>query len=118
MSAYALYQLSNQYVELDGLIDATTKFLADGVTLNPLPAYILNATGTFTVKDSTGAPVTGGGPITMTYVAGSNGNYRGLLTSAFNPAAGGGYVIVLDLTAAGGFVGHWELPATVLVRKV
>jgi hypothetical protein len=114
---YTLTQLNNQYVELDGLIDGTTKYLADGVTLNPNPTYLNNAAGTFTVKDSTGTAVTNGGPITMTYVAGSNGTYRGLLTSAFNPPASGGYTIVIDLAATGGFIGHWELPATVLTRK-
>jgi hypothetical protein len=114
---YTLTQLNNQYVELDGMLDGTTKYLGDGVTLNPNPTYINNATGTFNVNDPTGALVANGGPITLNYIAGSNGDYRGLLTNAFNPATlGQGYTIKVDLTAPGGFVGHWELPAQVKAR--
>jgi hypothetical protein len=120
---YVLTQLNNQYVELDGMIDGTTKFLGDGVTLNPNPTFINNGTGTAQVKDPTNALVVigaaGATSVSATYVAGSNGDYRFLITSAFNPSTfGQGYTIVVDLTAPGGFVGHWELPAQVNVRKI
>jgi hypothetical protein len=116
---YTLTQLNNQYVEIDGLIDGTTKYLGDGITLNPSPTYINGASGSFTVKDPTGAAVVNGGPIALSYVAGSNGDYRGLLTNGFDPSAlGQGYTIFVDLTAPGGFVGHWELPAQVLARRI
>jgi hypothetical protein len=121
--AYTLTQLNNQYVEVDGLIDGTTKYLGDGVTLNPSPAFLNNASGTAQVKDPNGTPVViGPGAATSvaaTYVATSNGNYRFLITSVFNPTTlGQGYTIVLDLTAPGGFVGHWELPVEVKARKL
>jgi hypothetical protein len=119
---YPLTQLNNQYVEVDGLLDGSTKYLPDGVTLNPTPTYINNGTGTVQVLDKTGTPlVIGPGSVTSVnavYVAASNGDYRFLITSVFNPPVGSGYKIVVDLTAAGGFVGHWELDADVKIRKI
>jgi len=115
-----LTQANNQYFELDGLLDGATKFLADGVTLNPTPGYINNATGTLQVKDATGTACVigpaGATTAAAAYVAASNGNYRFLITSAFTAPPRGDYTMVIDLTAPGGFVGHWELPAVVRVR--
>lgn len=117
MTTYTLNQKNNQYVEIDGLIDATTKYLADGVTLNPNPTYINTASGELTVNDPTGTPVPTAEDISFSYVAGSNGNYRALIPSTFDPEAMGGFTIVIDLTWPGGGEAHWELPATVLVRN-
>lgn len=120
---YTLTKLNNQYVEVDGLIDGTTKYLGDGVSLNPSPTYLNSATGTAQVKNPAGTfEIIGPASATTvsaTYVAASNGNYRFLITSAFNPTTlGKGFTIVLDLTAPGGFVGHWELSAEVKARKL
>jgi hypothetical protein len=112
---YTLTQQNNQYVELDGLCDGTTQN-------NTPPTYFNNATGTLKVLDPNGNAVVigaaGATSLSIVYVAASNGNYRALITSAFNPPLGSGYKIVVDLTAPGGAVGHWELPATVAARKV
>jgi hypothetical protein len=112
---YVLTQKNNQYVELDGLCDGTTQ------NNNP-PTYFNNATGQVQVLDPTGTPVIiGPGSATTSaavYVASSNGNYRFLITSVFNPPLGAKYTIVVDLTTPGGAVGHWELPATISTRKV
>jgi hypothetical protein len=123
MPPYTLIQLNNQYVEIDGLIDGATKFLGDGVTLNPFPTYINSGTGTVQIKDPTNALVVIGPAsatsVNASYVVGSNGDYRFLITSAFNPQVlGQGYTIIVDLTAPGGFVGHWELPAQVNARRI
>lgn len=116
-----LTQLNNQWVEIDGLLDATTKYLADGVTLNATPTFINNGTGSIQVFGPIGTPLVigaaGATTSALTYVAGTNGDYRALITSVFNPAVGTGYKIVVDVTAPGGFVGHWELDAVVKVRK-
>lgn len=110
-----LTQQNNQYVELDGACDGTT-------ASNPSPTYINNATGTVKVYDPSGALVViGPGSVTsvaITYVVASNGNYRALITSVFNPPAGTGYKIVWDLTTPGGAQGHWERQATVQPRRV
>jgi hypothetical protein len=123
MTPKVLTQLNNQYVEVDGLIDGTTKFLGDGVSLNPFPTFVNSGSGTAKVLDPTGTPVViGPGSATTVnaaYVASSNGDYRFLITSVFNPPTlGQGYTIVIDLTAPGGFVGHWELPAEVKARRI
>lgn len=120
---YTLTQLNNQIAEVDGLIDGTTEFLPDGVTRNPTPNYLNAATGTAQVKNPAGTfEIIGAASATSVpavYVATSNGNYRFLITNAFNPATlGKGYTIILDLVAPGGFIGHWEIPVEVKARKI
>jgi hypothetical protein len=109
-----LTQLNNQYFEVDGIIDGATKD-------SPSPTYLNNATGTFQLKDPAGSLVVigsaGATSVAFAYVAASDGNYRALITSAFNPPAGPGYKGIVDLTAPGGFVGHWEPPIDVKVRS-
>src|SRR5260370_19358965 len=118
---YTLTQLNNQYHALFGLIDGNTRLLPDGVTVNPTPTYINSARGTVQVKDSTGTPQVvgpaGARTAAAVYTAGTNGDYTFLVTSMFNPPVGAGYKIVVDLTAPGGFVGHWEFDAVVKIRK-
>lgn len=118
---YTLTQKNNQTLELYGLIDGSTAKLGDGVTTNPSPTYLNNATGALQVKDSTGALVAigpaGATSVNAVYVASSNGDYTFLITSDFNPPVGAGYKVIVDLTATGGFVGHWEFDAVVRVRK-
>lgn len=114
-TVYVLTQQNNQYVELDGLCDGTTQN-------NTNPTYFNNATGTAKVYDPSGnLVVIGPGSATSVsaaYVAASNGNYRFLITSVFNPPLGSGYRIVVDLSTPGGAVGHWELQATVATRRI
>ncbi len=118
---YVLTQKNNQYNAAYGLIDGSTRLLPDGVTKNPNPTYVNNASGMVQVLDPSGNPVIiGPGSATTvaaTYIAGSNGDYLFLITNVFNPPVGTGYKIVVDLTAPGGFIGHWELDAVVKVRK-
>lgn len=119
---YTLTQLNNQVVEVFGLIDGTTRLLPDGVTVNPSPTYMNNASGTAKVLDPvTGNPVvigpSGATQVNAVYVTGTNGDYTFLITKDFVAAVGEGYTIVLDLSTPGGGVGHWELAASVRVRK-
>ncbi len=118
---YTLTQLNNQYHMLYGLLDGTTAKLFDGVTNNPNPTYINNATGTVQVLNSARVPQVigpaGATSAAAAYVAASDGDYTFQITSVFNPAPGPGYIIMVDLTAPGGFVGHWEFDAAVKIRK-
>jgi hypothetical protein len=118
---YTLNPLNNQSHWLWGLIDGSTQFLPDGVTKNPTPTYINNATGTVQVLNSARVPqvigASGATSVLAVYLAASNGDYSFTILSVFNPPIGPGYIIVVDLTAPGGFVGHWEFDAAVKIRK-
>lgn len=99
-----LYVLNDQYLEVDGLADAVS-----GV-------FDPNATFTANLYDLTGAVVpTFTGPVTLNYVAASNGIYRGVVTNTFNPPIGGGYTMKLD-AVDGTTKLHIEIPVVVLVR--
>jgi hypothetical protein len=119
--SYTLTQQNNQFIALYGLIDGKTAKLGDGVTPNPNPTYINSATGTVKVKNAAGIDqvigAAGATTSSAVYLASSNGDYTFLITSDFNSPTGSGYTIVVDLAAAGGFVGHWEFDAIVKVRK-
>lgn len=116
----SIAELNNQYLCVFGLIDGLTKYLADRVTLNPNPTYINNASGTVKVLDATNTPQVigpaGATTSALNYFASSNGDYNAPITSTFNPAAGRTYTAVVDLTAPGGFVGHWAIPLVVKDR--
>src|SRR5258708_6162575 len=118
---YTLWQGNNQWAELDGMIDSATKFLADGVTLNPNPTYINNGVGTVQVLNSSGVPqIIGPSNATVSnavYVTGSNGNYRFQITSDFVSPVGPGYQILMNVTAPGGFQGKAHPDAVVRLRK-
>lgn len=68
-----------------------------------------------TLKDSSGSTITG--PITMTYVAASNGIYRGEIDDAITLVADAIYIAFIDVTSASGKKAHWETPVTAKVRS-
>lgn len=115
----AIAELNNQYLNLLGLIDGATEFLADG-SVNPAPTYINNASGTVKIYDDSNtlqviAP-SGGTSSALAYIAASSGNYRALITSDFVSRPGASYTAFVDVTAPGGFVGHWEIPVIAKAR--
>ena len=101
-----IYQLNDQYVEIDGLADA----------LNPT-SYISNATVTASLIDPSGNAVFTN--ITLTYVATSNGVYRGSVVAGTFPSTlvlGGGYILKVDGTTGAG-VFHLERKAKMAIRN-
>ena len=83
-------------------------------------AYINNATVTITtIEDEGGVGVfpLSGSPITMDYVTGSDGDYRGTLDSTLPFTAGDCYRAHIDVTS-GSSVSHYEFPFTPLTRTV
>src|SRR3989442_1718127 len=101
--------LNGQYLEWGPMIDGTTD------NLTP-PTYLNSLTGTATLYDSSGNPVTGFNGIAFAYVAASNGIYRAPLGANFNPPIAKGYLLKVDLAGAPGGPGHWEIPARVVMR--
>jgi len=97
---------NTNFLELIGLMDALTD------------AYINNASvAVTTIEDEDGNAVfpLSGSPITMDYVAASNGNYRGLLLDTLPFVAGVCYIAHIDVDASGR-IGHWEFRFKPLTR--
>lgn len=79
--------------------------------------YINDATVTFTVKDKQGHELAGETwPQTMTYVVGSNGNYRGILSADLELIAKQHYTAIIEADGGGERIGHFEVPFKPLVR--
>ncbi len=101
-----IFYLNDMIIELLGL--------QDGVTL----AYLNAATVTVTLVDcDTGTEVVGQSwPLTMPYVAASNGDYRATLISTLTLVVGDLYIAKISAVESG-LNGYWELPLTVEKRK-
>ena len=86
MSAHVLYVDNDMRLEVGSLRDL------DGVYLNA-------ATVTATIYDALGVAVTGQSwPLTLAYVALSNGIYRGIIDDGADFVDGEDYTIVVDAT--------------------
>lgn len=99
-----VYIGNDNYIEVDGLKDKATD------------AYINDATVACTLKDSGGNNVTGQSwPLTLSYVASSNGKYRGLLDNALVLTARKMYTAHITVVG-GGLDAAWELPVFAMTR--
>ncbi len=80
--------------------------------------YVPDATVTITLVDGAGDPVVGQTwPAPLSYVAGSNGLYRGILSGAMDIAPGVVYDAVIDAVDNEGSTGRWNMPARCNVRR-
>lgn len=92
------------------------------ITLTGLQAavdasYINDATVVCTIKTAAGVAVTGATAIAMAYVAGSDGNYRGVLPATVALADGSNYVAHIDADGGTDRVGHWEFKFVARTRR-
>ncbi len=106
MSAFTLFISNDNLVRLIGLKRASTG------------AYINNATVTVTLKTLAGVDVSGvAWPLTMAYVAASDGDYFVEIPAAAVITKNITYEAHVDLNEAGD-VAHWEIRAKARVREV
>lgn len=105
MSALKIYISNDNVITLVGLQNALD-------TAN----YLNAAAVTVTLVDSDDVDVVGETwPLTMDYVAASDGNYRATLADTLTLSAGE-YVAQVNANAGAGLQGYWELPVTVQKR--
>ena len=96
---------NSMVIELLGLTDSITD------------AFVLDATVTITLLDDAGAEVTGETwPLTMTFVAASDGNYRAVMDEAIVVIVGHQYTAQVTAISSG-TTGFWEAPV-VAERRV
>ena len=101
-----LYYLNDNLIEVDGLKDSTAAGYADGSATVSLT----------TIKDAAGVAVTGiSFPLTLTYVAASNGKFRAVIDNALVLTPEAAYTAFVN-AAYGTLDGHWEIPLTCKVR--
>lgn len=101
-----IYSKNDNLLELRGLANAATG------------NYENAATVTATVVDSTDTEVPGlSWPLTLAYVAASDGDYRGEIGDGASFVVGTDYTAKITATVSGGPTGYWEIPLTVLTRK-
>ena len=102
------FVLNTNILELQGLQDVLTG------------AYINNAiVSVDTIETMDGGEAVfplSGSPITMDYVAGSDGVYRAVLASALPFVAGVCYVAKVDADSGVDRIGHWEFPFIPITR--
>lgn len=79
-------------------------------------AYINDATVTFTLRDRNGVAVVLNGQ--APYVAGSNGNYRGILedTNTVSLIRQGQYTLEISIVDGPGYTAYYEVDCCAMVR--
>ena len=101
---------NDEMIQVDGVQDGTPGL--------PAPVYFNAATAEFTVIDDKGAEVPGQvWPTAMTYVAASDGIYRGLIGKGAQLVAGKMYQAIITADAGPGFFGKWTKNLRAKVRK-
>ena len=102
-----IYQTNSGYIPVTGLTDGS---------FNP-PQFINSPSSiTATLKDPTGADVSGMVDVEGVYVTGSNGNFEFPVPATISAPVGAGYTLVVDIVAQSGAAGHWEIPVSIQVR--
>lgn len=76
-------------------------------------AYITSGTVTAQLEQEDGTDI--GSLITLSYVSVS-GKWRGTIQDTVSLTAQDSIRVVIDVDAGSGLIGHWEVPATVLIR--
>jgi hypothetical protein len=102
------YQNNSGVIQISGVMD-------NGLTP---PMYVNAATSiTATLNDPNGNPVALFNNVVGVYVTGSNGTYSFPVPANFNAPSGGGYALIVNITAPSGAIGYWKIPAIVMVRQ-
>jgi hypothetical protein len=79
---------------------------------NITEAYVNTATVRATLKDSTGEIIAGAWAVVLSYVAGSNGDYRGTISAAATSGLTDGGTYYLEVTATGDGTGFRRMQVT------
>lgn len=96
---------NDQVIELLGARDAVTG------------DYLNSKTVTCTVKDSDGVNVSGETwPITLSYIAASNGDYRGTLEDGLALEDGNTYIVEVHIDAGSDLIGFWRFEVVAQYR--
>jgi len=95
-------------------VDNTNTVTLDGLQNSITAAYINDATVTLTIEDSDGVEVTGETwPLTMSYVATSDGNYRVAIDAVLEDSEK--YSAIINVSSSGS-TAKWTVPITAIVR--
>lgn len=99
------------YISSDNIIEVT------GVLNVPAGTYINNASVTVTLVDATtGVEVTGQTwPLALSYVSGSNGDYRGTLTDSMVLSNSQELIAKVTVDGGAGLKRYWERDALAIV---
>jgi hypothetical protein len=79
--------------------------------------FLPGATVTFTIYDKAGVAVPGETwPQVMTYIEGSEADFRGILPAALEMLPNKQYYAHIDAAGGGERIGHWEMPFKPIIR--
>lgn len=77
---------------------------------NTTGEYVDNATLRMTLKDGEGNAISGASNLTLAYIPGSNGDYRGTISASVAGTLINGVTYYLEVTATGGGTGFRRIP--------
>ena len=101
----------NLYIDNDNLLSVT------GLKNASSGSYMNDATVTATLVDSTGTTVTGQTfPVTLSYVADTDGNYQATLEDALSLNEGSVYTATISATTSSGLSASWQMTMKAIKR--
>lgn len=103
--------------ELVILIGNDNAILVPGLRAASSGELLNNQTASGEVRDENNAPLASPVTFALTYVAGSDGNYEGVIPYSAAITEGRKYIVHVNVDAGANRRGHWELPATAQVRR-
>lgn len=115
--SHTIYRKNDNLVEWQWLADASdSEYVNDGtVSFTLYSGYSLVSTTGVLTTPSGATNVTVHGPVTMSYVAGSNGKYQGKLPASVNLDLALDYTIEINATA-NGHTARRSIPVSVVDR--
>ena len=102
----------NLYIDNDNLLSVT------GLKNASSGSYMNDATVTATLADLDGNAVSGQTfPVTLSYVADTDGNYQATLEDALSLTEGSVYKATISATTSSGLTASWEVAMKAIKRK-
>jgi len=96
--------MANIYLSNDNLLSI------EGLKNSSSGSFMNDATVTATVKNSGGSAVSGQAfPVSLSYIAASNGNYHATLENTLSMVEGIIYTATISATSSGGLYAEWDL---------
>jgi hypothetical protein len=105
--------MANIYLSNDNLLSV------EGLKNSSSGSFMNDATVTATLKDSSGTSVSGQTfPVTLSYIAASDGNYQTTLENTLSMVEDSIYTATIAATSSGGLYATWDFNLTATKRVV
>lgn len=106
-----VYVGNDNILELSGLRDGTVAVASAGDYANSQTGVVMN------IVDANSAIVAGGTALSLSYVSGTSGLYRGTLPDTLSITAASKYRALVTADIGAGKLGYWDVTLLAMTRR-